>query len=88
MVDHRIVVGIQEDLVSLIHVSWVISHSKYRLAPPQRLAILVLLRFVFSPYEELVRTLVSIWAPKLMGFEEGRLPMGKSICWIGMNCQS
>ena len=65
-----------------------IMDTVYRLSPPYRLAFLVFLRLVLSPDEELIRTLVAIWAPVLMWLEESRLPMRKPICWIGMNYYS
>ena len=78
------VVGIQQNPITLVHKAGVIADTKYRLSPPYRLAILILLRLILSPDEELIRTLVAIRAPVLMGLEERCLPMWEPICWVGM----
>ena len=88
MVHHRIVVRIQEDLVFLVHVSRVVTYTIFRLALSQELAPIVLLWFVFSPYEEFVRTLIPIWTPILMGLEKSGFSMWESICRIGMHCHT
>ena len=78
---------IQEDSVALIHESWVLSDI-FRGFFFYRFAAFILLRFVFPPYEESVRTVIATLAPVLMGLKEGCLCMWKSVCFIGMACDS
>ena len=74
MIDNRIIVRVQEDLAALIHESWVITDSLW-LVFFNRFSSRIRLWYIISPYEERVRTIVAVWAPILMGLEEGRLPV-------------
>lgn len=87
MVNHRIVARIQEDPVTLIHESRVL-FDIFRILLSNNFPFLMTFWSVFSPYEELVRTVAAIWGPTLMGLDESCLRVGKSIGLVRIDCRN
>lgn len=87
MVDYRVVMRIQENLVALIHVPWMAVYIFRGTSGALSLAfaLLICAGFKIPPFEETVRTVVAVRASELMRLEESSLRVRKSIYWIGMN---
>lgn len=80
MIHNRVVVGVKNNSVALIHEPWVVPNI-FRFLPSYRISIRIFwLRF--SPFEENVWVVLTVRAPILMRLEERCLSVREPVCRV------